>query len=141
MPSPAAKRARQRAGDAGSPQAWPHVKPIFPAICAKAMAPRYEWVGEGGAGHFVKMVHNGIEYGDMQLICEAYAMMKELLDCRRRNARRVFRWNQEELNSYLIEITAKLCVAGYGRYAALDKILDTSGSRGTGKWTGIAALG
>ena len=127
----------------GSPQAWPHVKPIFQAICAKADgAPCCEWVGEGGAGHFVKMVHNGIEYGDMQLICEAYAMMKELLGLSPEEMHDVFsRWNQEELNSYLIEITAEImrCRDTDGT-PLLDKILDTAGQKGTGKWTGIAAL-
>ena len=92
----------------GSPEAWPHVKPIFQAIAAKVDdgSPCCDWVGENGAGHFVKMVHNGIEYGDMQLICEAYHMMKELLGMTPGEMHEVFdEWNKGELNSYLIEIT------------------------------------
>jgi 6-phosphogluconate dehydrogenase len=128
----------------GSPAAWPHVKPIFQAICAKVSdgSPCCDWVGEGGAGHFVKMVHNGIEYGDMQLICEAYQLMRDLLGMSAGEMHEVFvEWNQGELDSYLVEITRD--ILGYkdtdGK-AIVDKILDTAGQKGTGKWTGIAAL-
>ena len=127
----------------GSKDAWELVKPVFQAICAKAGgAPCCEWVGENGAGHFVKMVHNGIEYGDMQLICETYQMMKDLLGMSAAEMYEVFKdWNEGELNSYLIEITRD--ILGYtnedGEVVA-DKILDTAGQKGTGKWTGVAAL-
>src|SRR5215467_1062027 len=92
----------------GNPDAWPHVKPIFQAIAAKVAdgSPCCDWVGDDGAGHFVKMVHNGIEYGDMQLICEAYHVMRDLLDMQAEEMHEVFaRWNQGPLDSYLIEIT------------------------------------
>ena len=92
----------------GSPAAWPYVKPIFQAICAKVEdgSPCCDWVGENGAGHFVKMVHNGIEYGDMQLICEAYQLMRGVLGMTADEMHEVFRrWNETELDSYLIEIT------------------------------------
>lgn len=128
----------------GSPAAWPYVKPVFQAVCAKVEdgTPCCDWVGEDGAGHFVKMVHNGIEYGDMQLICEAYQLMKAGLGLDNEEMSRVFRqWNQTELCSYLIEITGD--IFGYrdeaGEYV-LDQILDAAGQKGTGKWTGIAAL-
>ena len=127
----------------GSPAAWPLVKPIFQAICAKADdEPCCDWVGENGAGHFVKMVHNGIEYGDMQLICEAYQIMKDVLGMSAPEMSEVFaEWNRGELDSYLIEITRD--ILGYkdekGEYV-VDKILDTAGQKGTGKWTGVAAL-
>jgi 6-phosphogluconate dehydrogenase len=127
----------------GSPDAWQHVKPIFQDIAAKVAdgSPCCDWVGEGGAGHFVKMVHNGIEYGDMQLICEAYHMMKDFLLMSNDEMHQVFKeWNEGELNSYLIEITSD--ILGFkedGEYV-VDKILDTAGQKGTGKWTGIAAL-
>jgi 6-phosphogluconate dehydrogenase len=128
----------------GSPAAWPHVKPIFQSICAKVSdgSPCCDWVGEDGAGHFVKMVHNGIEYGDMQLICEAYQLMRDLLGMSADEMHEVFKeWNQGELESYLIEITRD--ILGYkdtDGQPIVDKILDTAGQKGTGKWTGIAAL-
>jgi 6-phosphogluconate dehydrogenase len=128
----------------GNPEAWPHVKPIFQAIAAKTDQgePCCDWVGRGGAGHFVKMVHNGIEYGDMQMICETYQMMKAGLGLTNDQMHGVFtRWNDGVLDSYLVEITRD--ILGYrdeeGR-ATLDVILDTAGQKGTGKWTGIAAL-
>ena len=128
----------------GSPEAWPAVKPIFQAIAAKVAdgAPCCDWVGNGGAGHFVKMVHNGIEYGDMQLICEAYQVMKDLLGMSADDMHEVFaEWNKGDLDSYLIEITRD--ILGYkdtDNKSVVDKILDTAGQKGTGKWTAIAAL-
>ncbi|MBN2165175.1 MAG: decarboxylating NADP(+)-dependent phosphogluconate dehydrogenase [Marinilabiliaceae bacterium] len=128
----------------GSPKAWPIVKPIFQAISAKVEdgSPCCDWVGENGAGHFVKMVHNGIEYGDMQLICEAYQLMKELLGMNADEMHNVFaEWNKGDLDSYLIEITRD--ILGYkdeDGSALVEKILDTAGQKGTGKWTGVAAL-
>ena len=128
----------------GSPEAWALVKPIFQSICAKAEdgAPCCEWVGENGAGHFVKMVHNGIEYGDMQLICEAYQLMRDGLGMSCEEMRDTFaRWNEAELNSYLIGITAD--ILGYRDEkgeSTVEHILDTAGQKGTGKWTAIAAL-
>ncbi|MFA5554055.1 MAG: decarboxylating NADP(+)-dependent phosphogluconate dehydrogenase [Phycisphaerae bacterium] len=128
----------------GSPAAWPHVKPIFQAICAKTEKgePCCEWIGENGAGHFVKMVHNGIEYGDMQMICETYQMMKEGLGMSNSEMHEVFaEWNKGELDSYLIEITRD--ILGYKDEQGnevIDLILDTAGQKGTGKWTAIAAL-
>jgi 6-phosphogluconate dehydrogenase len=128
----------------GSPDAWPHVKPILQAISAKVEdgSPCCDWVGENGAGHFVKMVHNGIEYGDMQLICEAYHLMRELLGMSADEMHEVFKeWNQGELNSYLVEITRDiLAYKDEDGKPLVDKILDTAGQKGTGKWTGIAAL-
>ena len=128
----------------GSPAAWPHVKPIFQAICAKVSdgSPCCDWVGEKGAGHFVKMVHNGIEYGDMQLICEAYQLMRDLLGMSADEMHQIFKeWNQGELESYLIEITRDiLAYKDSDGQPIVDKILDTAGQKGTGKWTGIAAL-
>lgn len=128
----------------GSNAAWPEVKEIFQAVSAKVDdgTPCCDWVGENGAGHFVKMVHNGIEYGDMQLICEAYSLMKDLLGLSNEEMHSIFtEWNKTELDSYLIEITKD--ILGHkeedGTYT-LDKILDTAGQKGTGKWTGIAAL-
>ena len=128
----------------GSPAAWPHVKPIFQAICAKVEdgAACCDWVGENGAGHFVKMVHNGIEYGDMQLICEAYQLMRDGMGMSNEEMHQVFaEWNKGELDSYLIEITRDILAykEENGDYT-VDKILDTAGQKGTGKWTGIAAL-
>ena len=128
----------------GSNAAWPHVKPIFQAIAAHTEdgMPCCDWVGENGAGHFVKMVHNGIEYGDMQLICEAYQLMRDLLHMTNEEMQKAFAaWNETELNSYLIEITAQILAYRNedGSYE-LDRILDTAGQKGTGKWTGIAAL-
>lgn len=128
----------------GSPAAWPHVKQIFQSICAKVAdgSPCCDWVGENGAGHFVKMVHNGIEYGDMQLICEAYQLMRDLLGMSADEMHEVFKeWNQGELDSYLIEITRDiLAVKDEDGKPLVDKILDAAGQKGTGKWTGIAAL-
>ncbi|KAJ0183728.1 hypothetical protein K1T71_000151 [Dendrolimus kikuchii] len=127
----------------GHVAAWPHVKPIFQAICAKANdEPCCDWVGEDGAGHFVKMVHNGIEYGDMQLICEAYNLMKDVLELEQGEMSEVFtEWNNGELNSFLIEITRDILKFKDtdGKYL-LPKIRDTAGQKGTGKWTGISAL-
>ncbi|MBE6551251.1 MAG: decarboxylating NADP(+)-dependent phosphogluconate dehydrogenase [Ruminococcaceae bacterium] len=128
----------------GSPKAWEAVKPIFQAICAKVEdgSPCCDWVGENGAGHFVKMVHNGIEYGDMQLICEAYQLMRDYLGMSNEEMYEVFsEWNKAELDSYLIEITRD--ILGYKDEkgeAVVDFILDTAGQKGTGKWTAIAAL-
>jgi len=127
----------------GSPPAWELLKPIFQAICAKADgAPCCDWVGENGAGHFVKMVHNGIEYGDMQLICEVYQIMKDLLGMSALEMHEVFKeWNEGELDSYLIEITRDiLAYKNEEGEVVVDKILDTAGQKGTGKWTGVAAL-
>ncbi|MBQ3270227.1 MAG: decarboxylating NADP(+)-dependent phosphogluconate dehydrogenase [Clostridia bacterium] len=127
----------------GSPAAWPLVKDIFQSICAHVDgAPCCDWVGEGGAGHFVKMVHNGIEYGDMQLICEAYQLMKDYLGMADDEMQAVFaEWNRGELDSYLIEITRD--ILGYADAdgaPVVEKILDTAGQKGTGKWTAISAL-
>ena len=128
----------------GSPAAWPHVKPIFQAVSAKVEdgSPCCEWVGENGAGHFVKMVHNGIEYGDMQLICEAYQLMMEGLGLDHDRMHEIFaEWNEGELDSYLIEITRD--ILGYrdeNGEPLLEKILDTAGQKGTGKWTAMSAL-
>jgi len=128
----------------GSPAAWPHVKPIFQAIAAKTDKgePCCDWVGEGGAGHFVKMVHNGIEYGDMQMICEIYQVMKQGLGMSNDEMHRVFaEWNTQELDSYLIEITRD--ILGYkdeNGCEVVDLILDAAGQKGTGKWTVLAAL-
>ena len=128
----------------GSPAAWEHVKPIFQKIAARAPdgTPCCEWMGANGAGHFVKMVHNGIEYGDMQMICETYQIMKEGLDMSNEEMHQVFaEWDQEELDSYLIEITADiLAVKDEEDKAVIDLILDTAGQKGTGKWTVIEAL-
>mgnify|MGYP000863204289 FL=1 len=128
----------------GSPEAWPLVKPIFQAIAAKVEdgSPCCDWVGEGGAGHFVKMVHNGIEYGDMQLICESYQLMKDLLGYDADAIHAVFdEWNRGELNSYLIEITRDIMgVKDEDGQPLVDKILDAAGQKGTGKWTVTAAL-
>lgn len=128
----------------GSPGAWPQLKEIFQAISAKVEdgTPCCDWVGENGAGHFVKMVHNGIEYGDMQLICEAYHIMKELLGMPSSEMHTVFeKWNQGDLDSYLIEITRDiLAFNDEDGEPLVEKILDTAGQKGTGKWTGIAAL-
>ena len=128
----------------GSPAAWPHVKPILQAIAAKVAdgSPCCEWVGENGAGHFVKMVHNGIEYGDMQLICETYQVMKDLLGMSADEMHKVLKqWNTGELESYLIEITRDILAhKDTDGKPLVDRILDTAGQKGTGKWTGIAAL-
>lgn len=128
----------------GSKAAWEHVKPIFQSIAAKVDdgSPCCDWVGENGAGHFVKMVHNGIEYGDMQLICEAYQLMKDYLGMSYDEMHQVFNeWNEGELDSYLIEITKDiLAVKDEDGQPLPEKILDTAGQKGTGKWTGITAL-
>jgi len=128
----------------GSPQAWPQVKPIFQAIAAKVEdgTPCCDWVGSDGAGHFVKMVHNGIEYGDMQLICEAYQIMSELLGMSAGEIHEVFeKWNKGDLNSYLIEITRDiLAYKDTDGKPLVDKILDTAGQKGTGKWTSVTSL-
>ncbi len=128
----------------GSPKAWPAVRPIFQTISAKVEdgSACCEWVGENGAGHFVKMVHNGIEYGDMQLITEAYHIMKTHLGMDADEMHEVFKeWNESELDSYLIEITRDiLAYKDENNEPIVDKILDTAGQKGTGKWTAIAAL-
>src|SRR5512136_3044636 len=128
----------------GSPAAWPHVKPIFQAIAAKVAdgSPCCDWVGEGGAGHYVKMVHNGIEYGDMQLICEAYNLMKTGLGMTPQEMHDVFaEWNKGKLDSYLIEITRDiLAFKDTDGNPLVDKILDTAGQKGTGKWTVNASM-
>jgi len=128
----------------GSPKAWQFVKPIFQSIAAKVEdgTPCCYWVGENGAGHFVKMVHNGIEYGDMQLITEAYQIMKDLLGMNADEMHQVFKeWNEGELQSYLIEITRDiLAFKDEDGQPLVDKILDTAGHKGTGKWTVIASL-
>ena len=127
----------------GSPAAWPHVRPIFQAIAAKVDgAPCCDWVGENGAGHYVKMVHNGIEYGDMQLICEAYQLMRDGLGMKAQRMHEVFAaWNRGRLGSYLIEITRDiLAYRDRDGQPLVEKILDTAEQKGTGKWTGISAL-
>jgi 6-phosphogluconate dehydrogenase len=132
----------------GSPAAWQHVKPIFQAIAAKVKRADggedacCDWVGENGAGHYVKMVHNGIEYGDMQLICEAYQLMKEGLGMSPAQMHDIFdQWNKGKLESYLIEITRD--ILGFkdtDGQPLVEKILDVAEQKGTGKWTGISAL-
>jgi len=127
----------------GHSEAWPLVKELFQSISAKTESgePCCDWVGEGGAGHFVKMVHNGIEYGDMQLICEAYDFMGRGLAMDNAQMANVFTdWNKTELNSYLIEITAEILAFKEGDQYVVDTILDKAGQKGTGKWTGINAL-
>ncbi len=132
----------------GSAAAWPLVKPIFQAIAAKVGPnndiPCCDWVGPGGSGHYVKMVHNGIEYGDMQLICEAYLMLKEAAGLSNDELYNVFdQWNRSELESYLIEITRDIFSVkddqGGDGYL-VDKILDVAGAKGTGKWMSQHAL-
>lgn len=126
----------------GSPDAWPYVKDIFQAIAAKVdSTPCCDWVGQGGAGHYVKMIHNGIEYGDMQLICEAYQLMKDYLGMEADEISQAFaEWNKGELDSYLIQITAEiLAFKDTDGQPLVDKILDTAGQKGTGKWTVINA--
>jgi 6-phosphogluconate dehydrogenase len=128
----------------GSPKAWPLVKDIFQAICARTPAgePCCDWMGEDGAGHYVKMVHNGIEYGDMQVICEAYQLLKEGLGMSNDEMHQVFaEWMHGELDSYLIEITRDILAYKdeNGEYV-VDKILDTAGQKGTGKWTSVNSL-
>ncbi|MEE4116081.1 MAG: decarboxylating NADP(+)-dependent phosphogluconate dehydrogenase [Marinilabiliaceae bacterium] len=135
----------------GSPAAWPHIKEIFRSVAAKVQdahmpegqgTPCTDWVGENGAGHFVKMVHNGIEYGDMQIISEAYFLMKNLLGLRTETMQMIFsKWNKGDLNSYLMEITADILAFNDEDGTPLvEKILDKAGQKGTGKWTGTAAF-
>ena len=128
----------------GSIEAWPQIKPIFDKIAAKTSAGETccNWVGPSGSGHFVKMVHNGIEYGDMQMICEAYHIMKSALKLSNDEIAEVFdEWNKSELNSYLIEITKEILeYKNEDKERVVDLILDTSGQKGTGKWTAGAAL-
>ena len=128
----------------GTPEAWPLVKDVLQGIAAKLDdgTPCCEWIGSGGAGHFVKTVHNGIEYGDMQLIAEAYALLKNSLQLDPETMHRVFaEWNRGELNSFLIEITARIVhfkdpKGGY----LIDRILDVAGQKGTGKWSVVTAV-
>ena len=128
----------------GSGAAWPHIKPIFQAIAAKVDdgVPCCDWIGEGGSGHFVKMVHNGIEYGDMQLICEAYDVMRNALGMPASEMHAVFsQWSEGELKSYLIEITRDiLATKDHDGLPLVNKILDKAGQKGTGKWTVNLAL-
>ncbi len=128
----------------GNKEAWPHVKPIFQAIAAKVEdgTPCCDWVGEDGAGHYVKMVHNGIEYGDMQLIGEAYQLLKDGLGLTADELAEVFtEWNKGELDSFLIDISATIFAKkDDDGQPMVDKILDAAGQKGTGKWTAISAL-
>jgi len=128
----------------GSPQAWPYVKDIFQSIAAKVDGdiPCCDWVGQGGAGHFVKMVHNGIEYCDMQLISETYQLMQDILRLSADEMAEVYtRWNTRKLDSYLIEITANiLAFRDEDGFPLVDKILDAAGQKGTGRWTSETAL-
>lgn len=128
----------------GTPAAWPHIKEIFQAISAKTASgePCCDWVGEGGSGHYVKMVHNGIEYGDMQILCEAYNLMKDILKISHAEMGDILEeWNKGELDCFLVEITRDIL-----RYKdedgtpLVEKIRDTAGQKGTGKWTAISAL-
>src|SRR5262249_44027202 len=127
----------------GNSQAWPHLKAILQSIAAKANnEPCCDWVGEGGAGHYVKMVHNGIEDGDMQLICEAYDLLKQISVLDADQLHKLFAtWNEGELESYLIEITKDIFAKrdAHGT-PLLDTILDVAGQKGTGKWTAIDSL-
>lgn len=127
----------------GNPEGWPHIKNIFQSIAAKADTgePCCDWVGEEGAGHYVKMVHNGIEYGDMQLICEAYNILKTALGYTPEDLHQTFtKWNKTELDSYLIEITSQIFdFEDTDQMPLVDKILDVAGQKGTGKWTVINA--
>ncbi|VDN92938.1 unnamed protein product [Brugia pahangi] len=127
----------------GSAEAWPYIKDIFQAIAAKVdNEPCCDWVGENGAGHFVKMVHNGIEYGDMQLIAEAYSLLKDGADLTHDEMAEVFaEWNKGALDSYLIEITSHILkFKDENKQTLLPNIRDAAGQKGTGKWTGIVAL-
>merc|ERR1712051_678884 len=127
----------------GNPAAWPAIKPIFQAICAKSgEEPCCDWVGEDGSGHFVKMVHNGIEYGDMQLICEAYHLMKDTLGMGNDEMGDILsEWNKGELDSFLIEISANILkYKDTDGLPLVEKIRDAAGQKGTGKWTAISAL-
>ncbi len=127
----------------GDPAAWPHVEAMLKGIAARAPdgTPTVDWVGEGGAGHFVKMVHNGIEYGDMQVIAEAYDLMRRGLGLTAQEIGDVFEeWNQGRLKSYLIEITADILRTTENGEPLIDKILDAAGQKGTGKWTVMASM-
>jgi 6-phosphogluconate dehydrogenase len=128
----------------GRPEAWPHVKDIFQSISAKVEdgTPCCDWVGEGGSGHYVKMVHNGIEYGDMQLICEAYQVLRDGLGVTPEELHDIFvEWNKGELDSYLIEISAEIFAKkDEDGKPLIDNILDAAGQKGTGKWTCNSAL-
>jgi len=128
----------------GNIEAWTQIKPIFQAIAAKAEdgTPCCDWVGAGGSGHYVKMVHNGIEYGDIQLICESYQLMKQLLSCTASELQTIFAdWNKGVLDSYLVEITSQIFgVQDKDGKPLVDKILDVAGQKGTGKWTIESAL-
>ncbi|MDO4558320.1 MAG: NADP-dependent phosphogluconate dehydrogenase, partial [Planctomycetia bacterium] len=132
----------------GSPDAWESVKPIFQSICARVGVdhdiPCCEWIGDRGAGHYVKMVHNGIEYGDMQLICEAYWLLKNVAGLSNAEIQKVFAdWYEGDLNSYLVEITRNILTVAddQGRPGELvDYILDRAGAKGTGKWMSQDAL-
>lgn len=128
----------------GSPEAWPLVKPILQAIAAKLDdgTPCCQWIGKGGAGHFVKTVHNGIEYGDMQLIAEAYALLKHRKNLSNKEMSDVFHtWNNGELDSYLIDITSQILnYKDEDGHDMIDKILDVAGQKGTGKWASVAAM-
>ena len=129
----------------GSAAAWPHVKEIFQSVAAKVDdgSPCCEWIGSDGAGHFVKMVHNGIEYGDMQMICEAYSLMRNVLDMPPSEISTVFgEWNERELDSYLIEITRDILAKTDDETGKpmVDVIMDKAGQKGTGRWTSLAAL-
>ncbi len=127
----------------GSPDAWPHVRDIFQSVAAKVAdgTPCCDWVGPDGAGHFVKMVHNGIEYGDMQVIAEAYHLMKTGLTMSHDEMSGVFRsWGEAELDSYLIDITADILAFSDDGRPLLESILDAAGQKGTGKWTAVSAL-
>jgi 6-phosphogluconate dehydrogenase len=128
----------------GNPQAWSQIRPILQAVCARTAEgePCCDWMGDSGSGHFVKMVHNGIEYGDMQLICEVYALMKRVLGMSNDQMHQAFAaWNEGELNSYLIEITRDiLAYRGPQGEPVVDMILDAAGQKGTGKWTVGEAL-
>lgn len=129
----------------GAQEAWPHLKPIFQAIAAKVtdkQIPCCDYIGTGGAGHYVKMVHNGIEYGDIQLICEAYNLMKNVLGMSNEEMSKQFDdWNKGDLDSYLIEITRDiLAYKDSTNTSVVDTIMDKAGQKGTGKWTAISAL-
>ena len=127
----------------GNPEAWPRIQPLLQGIAAKTAdgTPCCDWVGKGGAGHYVKMVHNGIEYGDMQLISEAYWIMKQGLGMTNQEMAAVFaEWDNGELDSFLIEITARILGYKAEGEPLIDRILDAAGQKGTGKWTGINAL-
>jgi 6-phosphogluconate dehydrogenase len=128
----------------GDVRAWEHLKPIFQDIAAKTQdqLPCSDWVGDEGSGHYVKMVHNGIEYGDMQLICEAYNLMEKGLNLSANELHLIFKeWNEQELNSYLIEITSHIfCCKDSDGSPLIDKILDVAGQKGTGKWVAVDSL-